>query len=99
MTWPSSASRLLPGPNQTVNSGLKVKVALASVAPVPLVVTAVEDFFNENELNIDTIRQAAEIAMDSCTPIDDVRGTAKYRKMMVRNLAKQALTALLEKRS
>jgi carbon-monoxide dehydrogenase medium subunit len=86
-------------PDKNAKSGLKVKMALASVAPVPLIVPAIEEFFDANDLNQDTILEAAQIAMDACTPIDDVRGTAKYRKMMVRNLAKQALTAIFEKRS
>ena len=81
-------------PNKDVPSGHTVQLALASVAPTPLVVTEVEEFFLSNDLNDETIAQAAEIAMDSCKPIDDVRGTARYRKMMVRNLAKQALTAV-----
>ena len=39
-----------------------------------------------------TIREASLAAMDACTPIDDVRGSAKYRKLMVRNLSFNALT-------
>lgn len=85
-------------PNNEILSGWTVKLALASVAPVPLVVDKVEQYFNQNKLNPDTISQAAEIAMNACTPIDDVRGSARYRKMMVRNLTRQALTEILEKR-
>jgi CO/xanthine dehydrogenase FAD-binding subunit len=38
-----------------------------------------------------SLQQAAEAAMDTCTPIDDVRGSARYRKLMVRNLSYKAL--------
>ena len=81
-------------PNPDVPSGLTVRVALASVAPIPLVLPRVEEYFNTNILSEETAAKAAEIAMDSCSPIDDVRGTARYRKQMVRNLTRQALKAL-----
>jgi carbon-monoxide dehydrogenase medium subunit len=78
-------------PNAAVSSGRTVRVALASVAPTPLVVDAVEEFFNQMDLTTETIDEAAQIAMDSCKPIDDVRGTARYRSQMVRNLTRSAL--------
>jgi CO/xanthine dehydrogenase FAD-binding subunit len=81
-------------PNAGNSSEVTVKVALASVAPVPLVVPRVESFFTDNQFNQANIAEAAEIAMDSCSPIDDVRGTARYRKLMVRNLTRQALTSI-----
>lgn len=81
-------------PDKNVPSGLTVKVALASVAPIPLVVSRVEEFFQKEKLTEASISQAARIAMEACKPIDDVRGTARYRKMMVRNLTQQALTAV-----
>jgi len=84
-------------PNKDVPSGHSVKIALASVAPTPLVVTAVEEFFQKEKLTEVSISEAAQIAMGACKPIDDVRGTARYRKMMVRNLTQQALSAILVK--
>lgn len=84
-------------PNKDVPSGMTVRVALASVAPTPLVVAAVEDYFKNEKLTAETAKAAAQLAMDSCKPIDDVRGTARYRSQMVRNLTKQALNALSEK--
>ncbi len=77
-------------------SGVRVRLALASVAPTPLLVARIEEFFKTNKLNEETIAQAAQIAMESCKPIDDVRSSARYRSMMVRNLTKKALMAVWE---
>jgi CO/xanthine dehydrogenase FAD-binding subunit len=30
--------------------------------------------------------------MDACAPIDDVRASARYRKLMVKNLSRKVLT-------
>lgn len=84
-------------PDAAKSSGISVRVALASVAPVPLVVEAVEEYFSAHTLSDETTTEAAQIAMDACKPIDDVRGTARYRKLMVRNLTKQALTSIMER--
>ncbi len=81
-------------PNKDVPSGLTVKVALASVAATPLVVPEVEELFKTETLTEISCAQAAQIAMNACSPIDDVRGSARYRVMMVRNLTRQALSAL-----
>lgn len=86
-------------PNQETISGLTVKVALASVAPTPLVVTGIETFFQKEKMTEASISQAAQMAMEACQPIDDVRGTARYRKMMVRNLTRQALSTLRAEQS
>jgi carbon-monoxide dehydrogenase medium subunit len=78
-------------PDASVPSGFRFKIALASVAPVPLVPAKAEALLAEKEINEATIAEAANLAMDACTPIDDVRGGARYRKYMVRNMTRQAL--------
>ncbi len=84
-------------PDAEVPSGYRFKVALASVAPVPLQVSQVEEVLSSQPITADVIAQAAQATMDACNPIDDVRGSARYRKFMVRNLSKRALTAVWEK--
>lgn len=78
-------------PQADLPSGLHMRLALASVAPVPLVVDAVQAILSK-KVDEKTILEAAQAAMAACNPIDDVRGSARYRKQMVRNLSVQALT-------
>lgn len=73
-------------------SGYHFRLALASVAPVPLVPLTVETILAEKAIDEASLLEAAQAAMDACTPINDVRGSARYRKHMVRNLSHQALT-------
>ena len=79
-------------PDAEVPSGFRMRLALASVAPVPLVVERVEAILSEYPITGKTLAEAAQAAMDACTPIDDLRASARYRKMMARNLSLKALS-------
>jgi CO/xanthine dehydrogenase FAD-binding subunit len=56
-----------------------------------------EAILSEKKITAETIAEAAEAAMNAVTPIDDVRGSARYRKYMVRNLVREALTEVWAK--
>ena len=77
-------------PDTSAALGYRFFVALASVAPTPFMPDMA--LLSEKPVNEATINEAAELAMNSVTPIDDVRGSARYRKLMVRNLTRNALT-------
>lgn len=78
-------------PDRQSPSGFRFKIALASVAPVPLVAAVAEAILAEGPVTAAALEAAAQAAMDACSPIDDVRGSARYRKYMVRNMTRQAL--------
>jgi carbon-monoxide dehydrogenase medium subunit len=80
-------------------SGFQFRVALASVAPVPFEALKAEAVLSEKKITEESITRAAEAAMESVIPIDDVRGSARYRKFMVRNLTREALTEVWNKLS
>lgn len=84
-------------PDTTCTSGYRFKLALASVAPIPLMIPDVTNHLVNNPISPETIQQAAHLAEKACTPIDDVRGGARYRKHMVRNLSSKALTIVWQK--
>ena len=83
-------------PDNGAPSGYRIKLALASVAPIPLVVGQVETMLAEKPINGQTLGEASQAAMDACNPIDDVRASAKYRKLMARNLTLKALSEIWE---
>ena len=78
--------------DSTCPSGYRFRLALASVAPVPLMPLAVETYLADNVITPDAIHEAARLTAEACSPIDDVRGGARYRRQMVRNLSVKALT-------
>jgi len=78
--------------DSTCSSGYRFQLALASVAPVPLMPMEVETYLANNPITPDAIHEAARLASEACSPIDDVRGSARYRRQMVRNLSAKALS-------
>src|SRR5512147_1119039 len=83
--------------DSTCSSGYRFHLALASVAPIPLMPTEVEAYLAEHPITPDAIHEAARLAAEACSPIDDVRGSARYRRQMVRNLSAKALTEVWKK--
>ena len=84
-------------PSKETKSGYRFRIALASVAPTPYEALKAEAVLAEKPLSDETIAEAATVAMESITPIDDVRSSARYRKYMVRNLVREATTEIWKK--
>jgi aerobic carbon-monoxide dehydrogenase medium subunit len=82
---------VLGRPDSSSVSGFSFRIALASVAPVPLRVSAAETILAGQKIDEAVIAEAAQAAMDTATPIDDTRGSKRYRKLMVRNLTRNAV--------
>lgn len=82
-------------PDPEAGSGFRFRLALAAVAPTPLIPQDAERILTEGPLDESTIASAAESAMQASSPIDDVRGSARYRQLMVRNLTRQAIEMVL----
>jgi carbon-monoxide dehydrogenase medium subunit len=78
-------------PDADTVSGYRIRLALASVAPVPLEVEEVETLLRSAPITPQLLETASQAAMDTCTPIDDVRASARYRKLMVGNLSRKVL--------
>jgi carbon-monoxide dehydrogenase medium subunit len=74
-----------------------IKIAMGAVAPVPMRAKKAEEILRGKQLNDDLIENAAQIASEESKPIDDIRGSAEYRREIVRALTKRAIRQSLEK--
>ena len=73
------------------------RVALASVAPKPLFVKQAGDALAGQPVNDESIQRAADIAKQAARPIDDMRGTVRYRKHLCEVLTRRALHVAVER--
>jgi len=77
----------------------KARIALAAVAPVPLRATAAEQVLEGQAVTPDLIKRAADLAVDAARPISDQRGSADFRRHLVRVLTRRTLTTALARAS
>ena len=71
-----------------------VRIALGSVAPVPIRLAQTERLLNGKALDPALALLAAKTAAGEVQPIDDIRSTAKYRAAVVANLIVEFLGKL-----
>jgi carbon-monoxide dehydrogenase medium subunit len=69
----------------------EVRIALGSVAPTPIRVPKVENEIRGKKMNEELVVGAAQACVEEAKPIDDVRGTAEYRKDMTAVLVKRSM--------
>ena len=63
-----------------------VRVSAGGVAPIPLYLRETSAFLTGREINKESITGAQEIAQSEISPISDVRGTAEYKRLLLRQL-------------
>jgi carbon-monoxide dehydrogenase medium subunit len=83
--------------DDAARSGFGFRIALGSVAPVPLRVLEAETILAEQVIGEESLRLAAERAVEAASPIDDVRASAAYRVAMVRNLTLRGLREVCQR--
>ncbi len=70
------------------------RITLGSVAPTIIDSPEAQAWLVGKQLTQAVIDQAARCAAEAASPIDDIRGTASYRREMVKILTRRALMAL-----
>ncbi|MDA1315767.1 MAG: xanthine dehydrogenase family protein subunit M [Acidobacteria bacterium] len=76
---------------------VSARVALASVAPTPLFVKEAGEALAGQPVNDESIARAAAIAKQAAKPIDDMRGTVRYRKHLCEVLTRRALQVAVQR--
>src|SRR5215470_8943319 len=85
----------------TLSKGVcaKARIALAAVAPTPLRATEAERALEGQPITPEAIERAAELAVGAARPISDQRGSADFRRHLVRVLTRRTLTTALARAS
>jgi xanthine dehydrogenase small subunit len=72
-----------------IMAGDKIKecqLSAGGVSPIPLFLAKTSDFLKGKPLTPEIIQQANEIMQGEISPITDVRGTQKYKRLLLRQL-------------
>ncbi len=90
-----------------VNSAIKIKItkqvieqielSMGGVAPIPLYMQATCDYLQGLPVNPETIQAAINIALSEISPISDIRGSADYKRLLVRQILIAHFTKLYPK--
>ena len=74
----------------------KARFAFGSMAETPIRAKTVEESIQGKKISTETIEKISKTCTEHIKPIDDIRGTAEYRKDMCAVLLKRALEQSLE---
>jgi aerobic carbon-monoxide dehydrogenase medium subunit len=72
-------------------------IGLTNVGMTPIKAKQAEAFLNGKQFDDATIQQAAELAASESQPMDDIRGSADYKRDLVRVLTARALSTALNR--
>ena len=77
----------------TINNSIltEVRIALGSVAPIPIRARKAEALLQGQRLDDELLNEVGLVAAQEASPIDDIRGSAEYRRKMITVLVKKAI--------
>ncbi len=65
---------------------ISARISAGGVAPVPLYLRDASEYLCGKEVSAEAAREAARLAVEASAPIDDVRGSADYRRRLLNRL-------------
>ena len=77
----------------------KARIALAAVAPTPVRAVQAERSLEGQAVTPESIERAAALAVEAAKPISDQRGSAEFRRHLVRVLTRRTLTTAFQRAS
>jgi len=75
----------------------EARIALAAVGPTPIFAKEASQSLAGKKLDDAAIERAAQLAIAASSPIDDMRGTAEYRRHVVGVLTRRSLAKAIER--
>lgn len=65
---------------------LSARLSAGGIAPIPLLLAEAGEFLAGRPLCANTVKEAARLAVAAATPIDDIRGSAPYKRLLLRQI-------------
>ena len=77
-------------------------VVIGAVAPTPIICERTNEILRGKKIselsrNTDVLKKAGELASEDSVPIDDIRGSAEFRRGIVKVLVERAITKSAER--
>jgi CO/xanthine dehydrogenase FAD-binding subunit len=73
-----------------------IRIAVGAVAPTAMRCPEAEQVLHRRILSDVSIDTAADVSSRECSPIDDVRASADYRRLVIYHLVRRALNSVME---
>jgi CO/xanthine dehydrogenase FAD-binding subunit len=75
----------------------EARIALGAVGPTPILAREASQFLSGKRLGDEVIERTAQLAITATSPIDDMRGTAEFRRHITGVLTRRTLAKAIER--
>jgi carbon-monoxide dehydrogenase medium subunit len=75
----------------------EARIGLGAVGPTPIFAREASQFLSGKRIGDEAIERTAQLAIDAASPIDDMRGTAEFRRHITGVLTRRTLAKAIER--